>query len=239
MRLTPVRSLYPRVRAWDAVYYLIHGMGGNDFAVPDRKAATNLADGVRALDGVDRIVYLSGLVPDLADAELSEHIPVPPGSLSGFSPACVPATVVVLRAAAAPGRRSPFCVGVPPAGQPADARVNRAATNGLDGAAEGPRSTCSRRWSARSSTPALAVTSRVGRPDQVAAMVRSMTPSTGNAGVTPPQVGRAVSYRLAAPLRHSWSAASLLGGWTRGRGACRVSLRHDRSQGMLPFSGDV
>lgn len=31
----------------EAVYYLIHGMGGDDFAENDRKAATNLADGVR------------------------------------------------------------------------------------------------------------------------------------------------------------------------------------------------
>lgn len=57
----------------DAVYYLIHGMGGDDFAQTDREAATNLADGVRA-HGVDRIVYLSGVVPDVADDELSEHI---------------------------------------------------------------------------------------------------------------------------------------------------------------------
>lgn len=80
----------------DAVYYLIHGMGGNDFAETDRKAATNFADGVRA-HGVDRIVYLSGLVPDVADADLSEHIKSRrevERILSG-----VPATVVVLRAA--------------------------------------------------------------------------------------------------------------------------------------------
>ena len=57
----------------DAAYYLIHGMGGDDFAESDRKAATNLADGVRA-HGVDRVVYLSGLVPDVDEAELSEHI---------------------------------------------------------------------------------------------------------------------------------------------------------------------
>ena len=57
----------------DAVYYLIHGMSGDDFVETDRKAATHLADGVRA-HGVHRIVYLSGLVPDVAEAELSEHI---------------------------------------------------------------------------------------------------------------------------------------------------------------------
>ncbi len=57
----------------DAVYYLIHGMSGDDFVETDRKAATHLADGVRA-HGVHRIVYLSGLVPDVAEAELSQHI---------------------------------------------------------------------------------------------------------------------------------------------------------------------
>jgi uncharacterized protein YbjT (DUF2867 family) len=80
----------------DAVYYLIHGMGGDDFAETDRKAATNLVDGVRA-HGVDRIVYLSGLVPDVADDELSEHITSRrevERILSG-----APGTVVTLRAA--------------------------------------------------------------------------------------------------------------------------------------------
>lgn len=80
----------------DAVYYLIHGMGGDNFAQTDREAATNLADSVRA-QGVDRIVYLSGVVPDVADDELSEHI------LSRREVERIlrdgPATVVVLRAA--------------------------------------------------------------------------------------------------------------------------------------------
>ncbi|QIK77295.1 NAD(P)H-binding protein [Nocardioides piscis] len=57
----------------DAVYYLIHGMGGDDFAQTDRAAANNLADAVRA-QGVPRVVYLSGVVPDVSDDELSEHI---------------------------------------------------------------------------------------------------------------------------------------------------------------------
>lgn len=58
----------------DAVYYLIHGMGGDDFARTDREAATNLADATRTR-GVGRIVYLSGIVPEVDDdTELSEHI---------------------------------------------------------------------------------------------------------------------------------------------------------------------
>ncbi len=80
----------------DAVYYLIHGMGGDDFAETDRKAATNLAAAVRA-HGVERVVYLSGLVPDVADSELSEHIESRREVERILSD--VPATVVVLRAA--------------------------------------------------------------------------------------------------------------------------------------------
>ncbi|GAA4700061.1 NAD(P)H-binding protein [Nocardioides nanhaiensis] len=57
----------------DAVYYLIHGMGGDDFAETDHRAASHLAAGVRQ-HGVERVVYLSGIVPDVPEEELSEHI---------------------------------------------------------------------------------------------------------------------------------------------------------------------
>ena len=57
----------------DAVYYLIHGMGGEDFAETDHRAASHLAAGVRR-HGVPRVVYLSGIVPDVPQEELSEHI---------------------------------------------------------------------------------------------------------------------------------------------------------------------
>ncbi|GAA5113939.1 hypothetical protein GCM10023339_18890 [Alloalcanivorax gelatiniphagus] len=57
----------------DAVYYLIHGMGGEHFAETDRAAATNLANAVRTR-GVERVVYLSGVVPDVADEDLSGHL---------------------------------------------------------------------------------------------------------------------------------------------------------------------
>ncbi|MCU1438936.1 MAG: epimerase [Naasia sp.] len=79
-----------------AVYYLIHGMGGDDFAETDRKAASNLAAGVRA-QAVDRVVYLSGLVPDVGESELSEHISSRRDVEQILSD--VPAIVVVLRAA--------------------------------------------------------------------------------------------------------------------------------------------
>ncbi len=79
-----------------AMYYLIHGMGGADFAETDRAAATNFAAGARA-HGVDRIVYLSGLVPDVAEEELSAHIRSRREVEQILQD--VSATVVVLRAA--------------------------------------------------------------------------------------------------------------------------------------------
>ncbi len=80
----------------DAVYYLIHGMGGDDFAETDRKAATNFAEAVRT-HGIERVVYLSGLVPDVAESELSEHIESRRDVERILTDS--PATVVVLRAA--------------------------------------------------------------------------------------------------------------------------------------------
>ena len=57
----------------DAVYYLIHGMGGDDFAARDHEAAEHM---VAAVDrhGVGRVVYLSGIVPDVPVDDLSAHI---------------------------------------------------------------------------------------------------------------------------------------------------------------------
>lgn len=88
----------------DAVYYLIHGMGGgDDFARTDREAASHLVHGVRA-HGVGRIVYLSGLVPDVPGDELSAHIASrrEVEQILGESPA----TVVSLRAAVVLGSGS-------------------------------------------------------------------------------------------------------------------------------------
>jgi uncharacterized protein YbjT (DUF2867 family) len=56
-----------------ALYYLVHGLGGADFATTDREGAYNAAHAaVRA--GLGRIVYLGGLVPDVADGDLSPHL---------------------------------------------------------------------------------------------------------------------------------------------------------------------
>lgn len=67
----------PTVRAAfsgaEALYYLVHGLGGEDFATNDRQGAYNAAHAaVRA--GLERIVYLGGLVPDVADDDLSPHL---------------------------------------------------------------------------------------------------------------------------------------------------------------------
>lgn len=88
----------------DAVYYLIHGMGrGADFAEKDRQAAQHLVDAV-ATHGVRRVVYLSGLVPAVDRADLSEHITsrLEVEEILGAAPA----TVITLRAAVLMGSGS-------------------------------------------------------------------------------------------------------------------------------------
>jgi uncharacterized protein YbjT (DUF2867 family) len=57
----------------DTVYYLIHAMGGADFATRDREWAATMAKAA-ANAGVARIVYLSGVVPPVEEGELSRHI---------------------------------------------------------------------------------------------------------------------------------------------------------------------
>lgn len=57
----------------DILVYLVHGMGGDDFAETDRRAAEQVGAAAASV-GVRRIVYLSGIVPDVDDAELSEHL---------------------------------------------------------------------------------------------------------------------------------------------------------------------
>jgi uncharacterized protein YbjT (DUF2867 family) len=67
----------PSVRAASqgaaALYYLVHGLGSDDFATRDREGAYNAAHAaVRA--GLQRIVYLGGLVPDVPEQDLSPHL---------------------------------------------------------------------------------------------------------------------------------------------------------------------
>ena len=57
----------------DAVVYLVHGLSSRSFRSRDRLAAEQMRDAVD-LNGVERVVYLSGLVPDVPRSELSPHI---------------------------------------------------------------------------------------------------------------------------------------------------------------------
>ena len=69
---TPRRSRRPSTGV-DAVCYLVHGLSSRSFRDRDRLAAENVRDAVDA-DGVGRVVYLSGLVPEVPEDELSPHI---------------------------------------------------------------------------------------------------------------------------------------------------------------------
>jgi len=55
----------------DVAYYLVHGIGHGDYRARDRAGAATFATAARAA-GVQRVVYLGGLVPP--DEELSEHL---------------------------------------------------------------------------------------------------------------------------------------------------------------------
>ena len=57
----------------DAVLYLVHSLEGRGFAERDRVGAETVRDAITD-SGVRRVVYLSGLVPDVPTEELSRHI---------------------------------------------------------------------------------------------------------------------------------------------------------------------
>ena len=77
----------------DAVVYLVHSMGEGDFVQKDRAAAEAMARACEAND-VQRIVYLSGLIPP---GDLSDHLRSRLEVETAFLESDVPA--VVLRAA--------------------------------------------------------------------------------------------------------------------------------------------
>ena len=63
------RSLEAALADVDVAFYLVHSMAaGRDFSKLDLAAAENFARAARAA-GVQRIVYLGGLVPDQASGE--------------------------------------------------------------------------------------------------------------------------------------------------------------------------
>lgn len=66
-------SVHLAVRGVDAVFYLVHSMGAGSFVRRDREAAESLVAAC-TYAGTDRVVYLSGLVPDVPRSELSEHL---------------------------------------------------------------------------------------------------------------------------------------------------------------------
>lgn len=57
----------------DALVYLVHSLDAAGFADRDRRAAGTMVDALQG-SGVRRVVYLSGLVPDVPPKELSDHI---------------------------------------------------------------------------------------------------------------------------------------------------------------------
>jgi uncharacterized protein YbjT (DUF2867 family) len=57
----------------DVAYYLIHALGTSGFEATDRETARAFATAVREAH-VGRLVYLGGLVPDVAQKELSAHL---------------------------------------------------------------------------------------------------------------------------------------------------------------------
>lgn len=57
----------------DGIVYLVHGMAGDDFARADRESALNVREAINAA-GISRVVYVSGIIPQIPAEELSEHL---------------------------------------------------------------------------------------------------------------------------------------------------------------------
>ncbi|MCF6376184.1 NAD(P)H-binding protein [Nocardioides KLBMP 9356] len=71
--VTDAASVADAVAGVDAVVYLVHSLQRSDFTDRDRIGAETVAAAVEE-HGVRRLVYLSGLVPDAPESELSAHI---------------------------------------------------------------------------------------------------------------------------------------------------------------------
>ncbi|WOC13263.1 NAD(P)H-binding protein [Gordonia sp. MP11Mi] len=67
------KTLAAATASQDVVFYLVHSMDGDKFVERDHEAARNVAQSAHA-HNVNRIVYLSGLIPDLDDRDLSDHL---------------------------------------------------------------------------------------------------------------------------------------------------------------------
>lgn len=57
----------------DAVLYLVHGMGGDDFRANDLAAAQRVAASIDR-HRIPTVVYVSGIIPPVPEDELSEHL---------------------------------------------------------------------------------------------------------------------------------------------------------------------
>lgn len=71
--VTDPAAVLAAVDGVDAVVYLVHSLDRSDFSGRDRTGAETVAAVVREV-GVRRVVYLSGLVPDVPESDLSAHI---------------------------------------------------------------------------------------------------------------------------------------------------------------------
>lgn len=73
MDIADVHSVDAAICGVEAVYYLVHGMGGGNFEDTDRVAAQHVATAVDT-HGIQRLVYLSGIVPEVDHDDLSAHV---------------------------------------------------------------------------------------------------------------------------------------------------------------------
>lgn len=73
MQATDPEAVRAAVEGVDTVCYLVHGLDRPDFQVRDRAAARAMRAAVEEA-GVGRLVYLSGLVPDVDRGRLSAHL---------------------------------------------------------------------------------------------------------------------------------------------------------------------
>lgn len=71
--VTSVHAVRDALTDVDAVVYLVHSLSGPGFAGRDLRGAQVVRDAVDE-STVERVVYLSGLVPDVPRGELSPHI---------------------------------------------------------------------------------------------------------------------------------------------------------------------
>ena len=89
--VTSADDVQAAIEGREVVYYLVHSLNRHDFVEVDRRAAQTVADAA-ARQGVKRIVYLGGIVPDGGhlSAHLASRAEVGRIFLAGATPAAVP-----------------------------------------------------------------------------------------------------------------------------------------------------